>query len=276
MIVKSKDLFIDVLRQVELSDKDEAKAIVEYLFQSKFGLSRIGIMTNREIEVNKVDLTEIIARVNRHEPIQYITQTAWFAGRKFFVNSSVLIPRPETESIVDFINESSKPSGSVLDVGTGSGCIAISIKLKNPTFDVHALDISKEALDVARKNAALLGADVSFKRYDFLDDDIQSLGTFDFLVSNPPYVLENEKNAMEKTVLDYEPHLALFVPNDDPLLFYRALAEKGKNNHGQVVAEINPVQATATADLFSNAGFAVDTKKDLEGKNRTLIARLRN
>ena len=279
MIVKSKELFSLVLAQITLPDRGEAKAIVEHLFFSKFGLSHLDIMTNRGLIVNEAELHDIIMRINRHEPIQYITQTAWFANRKFFVNQSVLVPRPETEVIVNYVAEACGNNASVLDVGTGSGCIALSLKLANPHLQVSAIDISADALAVAKKNAALLDAKVTFFQHDFLNDEILSLGKFDFLVSNPPYVLMSEKSSMDETVLNYEPHLALFVPNDDPLLFYRALAQNGKkllNLNGQLVAEINPQQAASTADLFSRAGFSVEILKDMEGKDRTIAARLMN
>lgn len=279
MIVKSKELFSKVLEQISLPDKAEAKAIIEYLFQWKFGLSRADIMADRVFKMDETDFSEIIKRINRHEPIQYITQTAWFATRQFFVTPSVLIPRPETETIVNYVTTVCNSAASVLDVGTGSGCIAISLKLNNPDLRVSAIDISEDALDVAKKNAALLHADVTFRVHDFLQDDTQPIGNFDFLVSNPPYVLDQEKSTMDETVLAYEPHLALFVPNDDPLAFYKALAQKGKkwlNPNGMVVAEINPKQAEPTVNLFSKAGFLVEIIQDLDGKNRTIVARLMN
>jgi release factor glutamine methyltransferase len=279
MIVKSKELFTKVLEQLSLADKAEARAIVEYLFQAKFGLTRTDIMSNRILNVVDIDFSKIINRINRHEPIQYITETAWFASRQFFVTPSVLIPRPETEIIVNYVATVCNSAASVLDVGTGSGCIAISLKLNNPNLRVSAIDISADALAIARKNATLLNADVTFLAHDFLQSDTQSMGNFDFLVSNPPYVLDQEKSTMDETVLAFEPHLALFVPNHDPLLFYKALAEKGKkllNPNGMVVAEINPKYALPTANLFSRAGFSVETIKDMEGKNRTIAARLMN
>lgn len=279
MIVKSKELFTQVLRQILLPDKDEARAIAEHLFQYKFGLSRTDIMADRILNRVETDLSEIIKRINQHEPIQYITQTAWFADRQFFVTPSVLIPRPETEIIVNYVEKVSNGTASVLDVGTGSGCIAISLKLNNPGLRVSAIDISADAIEVAKKNAAVLGANVTFLVHDFLQHNMQAIGSFDFLVSNPPYVLELEKSTMDENVLAYEPHLALFVPNNDPLLFYKALAQKSKkllNPNGMVVAEINPKHAVPTADLFSNAGFLVEIIKDLEGKNRTIVARLMN
>lgn len=277
MIVKSKELFLEVLGQISAYDKGEARAIVEHLFFSKFGLSRVDIMANRLINLSGTDLTETINRINRHEPIQYITETAWFANRKFFVNASVLIPRPETEIIVNHVAAAHRVTASVLDVGTGSGCIAIAIKLNSPGFDVAAIDVSDVALAVAKRNAALLGAEVSFHRLDLLKGELHSLGTFDFLVSNPPYVPDSDRDSIEKPVLDYEPHLALFVPNEDPLLFYRALAYQGKfvlNPGGEVVAEMNPLHAEPTAAVFASLGYEIEIKKDLEERKRILVARL--
>jgi release factor glutamine methyltransferase len=236
-------------------------------------------MANREINIDYSEMRQIISRINRHEPIQYITEVAWFFDRQFFVNPSVLIPRPETEIIVDYIFKATKEHACVLDLGTGSGCIAISIKLTKPNYNVWAIDISEGALAVAKKNAALLGAAIFIQKHNFLDSEHPLLCTFDYIVSNPPYVLENEKSKMEETVLAYEPHLALFVPNNDPLLFYRALVEQSKkllNPCGEVVAEINPKYAAPTSKLFSDAGFVVEIRKDLEGKDRTIVARLMN
>jgi release factor glutamine methyltransferase len=214
-------------------------------------------------------------------PVQYVLGEAWFAGMPFFVDEQVLIPRPETEELVEWTVEVAKgsglPSPAILDMGTGSGCIAIALKRKQPAASVMAIDKSAGALSVATRNAQTNVVDVAFKQVDFLDpEQRRTLPHFDFVVSNPPYVPLRDKQQMARHVLDHEPHLALFVENEDPLLFYRALAEFGHthlNPGGRILCEIHENLGAETSELFRSMGYQnVNVKKDMQGKERMLNA----
>jgi release factor glutamine methyltransferase len=218
-----------------------------------------------------------------HEPVQYVLNEAWFYGLKFYVDQNVLIPRPETEELVDqLITDCKFPIDelNILDIGSGSGCIAISIKTKLRKAEVWSCDISKEALEAAKKNATALGADVNFVHLDFLDKTArENLPSFDIIISNPPYVPEKDKTTMQPNVLNYEPATALFVPDNDPLIFYRAIAEFGKthlNKNGKVYAEIHESLGNDTMELFRSKGYKAEVRKDMQGKERMIIATIGN
>lgn len=277
-MTKAKDVFNELLNQISLSDREEAIAILYFFFESKLSLTREAIMRNPEVEITKVDIADVIDRINRHEPIQYITSRAWFRNHFFEVNSSVLIPRPETEMIVDYIiQQKLNEDTRVLDVGTGSGCISISIKLEAPQATVFALDVSKGALELAIRNAKRLDASVKFIQDDFLNSEL-IIESLDYIVSNPPYIMEKEREAIDENVLGYEPAIALFVPDNDPLIFYSALAAQGKKwlkPFGKIVAEINPLLVKQTVELFELHGYdSVSYFPDLEGKPRMIVATL--
>lgn len=201
-----------------------------------------------------------------------------FCGREFCISPEVLIPRPETEELVELIIKGNNiPSPSVLDVGTGSGCIAISLKLDIPTSSVRAFDISASALRIAGSNAARLNAEVSFEEQDILAfDPADSRDSLDLLVSNPPYVTEREKRDMERNVLDWEPATALFVPDNDPLLFYRKIAQVGSvmlKHGGKLYLEINRAYGHEVAHLLSSMGYVnVEVRKDMSGNDRFVSA----
>ena len=199
----------------------------------------------------------------------------YFRDHLFEVNSETLIPRPETEELVELVLEKASENASVLDVGTGSGCIPISLKLERPTLQVEAWDISKGALEMARQNAETLQAAVSFQQRDIFAWP-SSNGIWDIIVSNPPYVTEEEKKEMANHVLDFEPHLALFVPNDDALRYYEALADFANerlSNGGYLCLEINQYFGTQTVDLLFSKGFQeVQLKKDFKGNDRMIVA----
>ncbi len=214
-------------------------------------------------------------------PMQYVLETAWFAGKAFKVNEHVLIPRPETEELVawavQFADQRSEIA--VLDIGTGSGCIGISLKLEMPTAMVTASDVSDGALQVAAENAAKLGAEITFKQLDFLDAAArQGLGNYDIIVSNPPYIPLDRKTDLDSNVREYEPAIALFVPDNDPLIFYRAIAEFGKGHlapGGAVFCELDAAYASVCRVLFERAGYKhVDLAKDAYGHWRMLKAQL--
>lgn len=226
-------------------------------------------------------LDEIQSRLLKHEPVQYILNEAWFYDIPFYVNKQVLIPRPETEELVDWIiKEHTGNTGiRILDIGTGSGCIPVILKRKLPAADVTSCDISPEALAVARKNAARHKTPIDFIETDFLDESIRGqLPKADIIVSNPPYVPESDQTAMHKNVLLYEPHTALFVKNEDPLIFYHAIASAGTEllkRGGSIYVEIYEHYGQQTFDLFQQQGYQTVLKKDAQGKDRMIKAGLK-
>jgi release factor glutamine methyltransferase len=285
----SKTLFEYLLRQITVYENQEAKEIVFWLMEFYLGLKKIDILSNKNTE-KEVNWENIIERINSHEPIQYILGETEFYGRKFLVNESVLIPRPETEELVKYIIDTRKnlishissqrrtvPISQVLDLGTGSGCIAISLAKELPDSQVFAYDISEKALEMAQKNAELNNAKVIFEKVDILDSPFSILHSpFSIIVSNPPYVTKQEIERMQKNVLDFEPHLALFVEDVDPLVFYEAIADiawNNLNNNGLVAVEINEALGKETAEIFIKKGFSeVRIIKDIHQKDRFVSA----
>ena len=264
-------------------DADEARSISQIVFKEVLGYDTIKLILN-ENELLPAPLFEqldqIAFLINQHKPVQYILGFEEFMGIKFYVNESVLIPRPETEELVQWIVDDHKKQKniSIADIGTGSGCIAISLKKLMPHANVHAFDVSKAALDIAVKNAIHTQFEIHPHQLNILNEELPS--RFDVLVSNPPYVLESEKLQMRKNVLDYEPSLALFVPNDDPLLFYKRIvkiAEQQLNAMGVLYFEINESYANETQKLFSeNTWHSPEIRNDIRGKARMLKAMKRN
>lgn len=253
----------------------EARAITDYVLDVCFGLSKADILCGavEEMTAEKTaELNKIFGRLTESEPVQYVLGRAEFCGRWFSVRPGVLIPRPETEELCAWITADSKASASpkVLDIGTGSGCIAITLQLDMPESKVTAWDISADALDVARENAQQLGANVNFVKLDALNAKPE--GEWDVIVSNPPYICEKEKKDMAVNVLEHEPHTALFVPDADPLLFYRAitrLAVQTLNKGGRLYFEINPIYADDTCRMMQAEGMtAVELRSDMYGKQR--------
>lgn len=261
----------------------EAAWIVRVIFEDVMGWSVTDLVTRGDYELNDYTADKILGmarRVNDGEPVQYVTGNAYFYGMTFKVTPSVLIPRPETAELVDIIIKQSggQPDLRVLDCGTGSGCIAVALARNLPFSRVEAIDIDGDALAVARDNAARLKARVDFREADMLtlpsDDDSQR---YDIIVSNPPYIADRERCDMEAHVLDYEPHKALFVPDDDPVKFYRAVA--GYANHalvsgGMLYFEINPLFVEQMRQILT--GFDdVDIIRDSQGALRFAVARKR-
>lgn len=253
----------------------EARAITDYVLDVCFGLSKADILCGavEEMTAEKTaELNKIFGHLTEGEPVQYVLGRAEFCGRWFSVRPGVLIPRPETEELCAWITADSKASASpkVLDIGTGSGCIAITLQLDMPESKVTAWDISADALDVARENAQRLGANVNFVKQDALNAKPE--GEWDVIVSNPPYICEKEKKDMAVNVLEHEPHKALFVPDADPLLFYRAitrLAVQTLNKGGRLYFEINPIYADDTCHMMRAEGMtAVELRSDMYGKQR--------
>lgn len=259
-------------------DDQEADKLLFLIFEAYLGISRAKILMDREQLVGPAELLKIRSAVNeliKEKPIQYILGNTEFLGLNFLVNSKVLIPRPETEELIELVLKSEKIGKKqiVLDVGTGSGCIAITLKHLRPELNLTAIDVSEFALEIARKNSLLNHVDVNFKQLDFLDENnFNKLGTFDLVVSNPPYIPNQEKIEMKNNVLNFEPSLALFVPNEDPLLFYKALAGFAKthlNRGGKLFCEINPNYAGDLEELLLSMKFkSVQLHKDLNDKLR--------
>jgi len=270
-----------------LYDTREAQAIVRTILEIRFEMSYTDIVCGKVNELSadkEKELEEIMRRLENGEPLQYILGEAEFAGRTFHVEPGVLIPRPETAElcrlIVDDIKAIHKDTESIVitDVGTGSGCIAITLSLELLNSKVRAYDISTKALEIAKKNAELLGADVDFEIQDALRLEPKSVDDkfMHIIVSNPPYIAEKEKEEMCKNVLDYEPSLALFVSDEDPLIFYRSIAEYGVKNlkdGDRIYYEINPIYAQEMVELMESLGYRdIKIANDLYGKQRMLRA----
>ena len=227
-----------------VADPQEVQAMIRVVCEDIFNYDQVDVALRQESELPEFapeKVADIIARLSRHEPLQYIVGSARFHGHKFKVNPAVLIPRPETEQLVDLIVDENPASDlRVLDMGTGSGCIAISLARALKFAQVEALDVSRDALNVARENAAALKAKVRFFESDMLSP--QPASRYDIIVSNPPYVCWSERDAMDRNVKDYEPAQALFVPDNDPLLFYKAIAPYAAQSlepGGKLYLEIN-------------------------------------
>jgi release factor glutamine methyltransferase len=283
-------------------DTREAAQICDWVLEHVSGKKRIDRLIEKEALLTadqELRLAQVLAELRSHRPIQYVLGEAWFAGMPFFVNEAVLIPRPETEELVEWIGEEvlnanqrilnrrTDEQGTdeqeyrtkhILEIGTGSGCIPISLAKKLPHCSVSAIDVSEAALAVARRNTANLEANVQFLQSDFLDElQWPHLPVVDIIVSNPPYIKVAEQGTMARHVLDFEPSLALFVPDDDALLFYRKIAAFGKTHlraEGAVFVEINEALGKETVNLFEQQGYTVTLRKDLQGKDRMIKATL--
>ena len=265
---------------------DEANALIMILLEHYFSIDRVKIAMDPELRLSESELLTLhfaIKELLKNKPVQYILGETEFCGMRFFVDENVLIPRPETEELVNqlvscSVNQLHSPSFRIIDIGTGSGCIAISIAklLKNSV--VTAIDISEKALEVAKKNAEPNGVNVNFIKDDILNPKNPELidNQFDIIVSNPPYVCESEKTEMRANVLDYEPSSALFVSDTDPLIFYRKIlefAQKTLKPDGEVWFEINEKLGTEMKNLCIEKGFEkVEIIKDFRERDRILRA----
>lgn len=267
-----------------ICEVDEAMNISSLVIENISGSSRQEQVTNYETKLTAdqmAKLVKIIDRLKLHEPIQYILGEAWFSGMKFKVNKSVLIPRPETEELVEWIVSEAGSQNpevrNILEVGTGSGCISVAIKKKLQQVTLSAIDVCSEAIFTATENALALVTDINFILLDFLDEEKwKGLGKFDVIVSNPPYVLQSEKQTMQQRVVDFEPSLALFVPDNDALLFYKKLADFSKwhlTEGGKLFVEINESLGKKVSALFQSNGFSsIEIRKDMQGKERMVKA----
>ncbi len=289
----------DIQSQLEtVYPKDEAGALAWWIMEEETGLSRSQILTGCKITKNFAHVQEVIARLLHFEPIQYIYGHTEWCGLDLRVTPATLIPRPETAELVERINRPTQtlPKGKalkVLDIGTGSGCIAIALKKAHPEWEVTGIDISEEAIEVARENAKRNKVDVDFRVADIFSDEngvIEPLGgeengknlRYDIVVSNPPYICEKEKAGMRRNVLDFEPSGALFVPDDDPLKFYRRIAElfslplQGKDRErGFLFFEINEAYGDEIVALLNDYGYRdIRLIKDMYGKARIVEGRM--
>ncbi len=264
-----------------LYDEGEASAIAHEVLHHITGLGRLERLQIQHQELSSAQEIEFLRIKNLlldTVPMQYALGAAHFMGRRFKVSSAVLIPRPETEELVQWILAETS-SRSILDIGTGSGCIAVSLALALPDCAVTALDISEEALSIAKENAEQLSATVHFQKCNFLEKKTRELlGRFDVIASNPPYIPEQERERLHPNVREHEPATALFVPSEDSLLFYRAIADFGKQHlsvEGSIYCELHRDFAEATATLFRQEGYRdVRLREDMQGNPRMLRARL--
>jgi release factor glutamine methyltransferase len=296
-------------------DNCEAANIADWVIENVTGKNKIDRIVDKNFYLNnelKNQLANITTQLLNHKPVQYVLNEAWFAGMKLYVDEAVLIPRPETEELVDWIisdvlgtkdkyrntnveeritkyeirnNKPGEDSDfgiktsylSILDVGTGSGCIALALKKKIDSAGVYAIDVSDKALYVAKTNAQIHNLNINFSQLNFLDkEQWKGLGKYNIIVSNPPYIKQSEEAAMQENVLAHEPHLALFVPDQDALIFYKALTEfvqKHLKAGGKLFVEINETLGQQVVELFQKDFFSnVELKKDLQGKDRMVRA----
>ena len=263
----------------DLYSPEEVSSIIDIIFKHLMKFKKFEVILHFDTLVPdaiKTQIYNIIQQLKRNKPIQYILGCTEFYGLSFFVDESVLIPRPETEELVYWIlNDYRGTKPRIIDIGTGSGCIAIALAKLLPDAVVHAADISEKALENAQRNASYNNVTVEFHQLDILSEHLPGFDPFDIIVSNPPYVTMSQKEQIEANVLDYEPHLALFVPENDPLIFYTAIgkfARERLKNSGNLYFEINEDLPDETAACMKQLKFNVELKKDMHNKNRLLKA----
>ncbi len=269
-------------RLARVYEEGEAKAMARMVYEVRYGLSMGDLLMGRDAEVPADEIEQIVQRLEHHEPVQYVLGLTDFCGRSFLVNSHVLIPRPETAELCRWITASiqDRPC-TLLDVGTGSGCIAVTLAAELPQVAVTAWDISADALHTAQENATRNSVSITFQQVDMLSSPQNRPdlchGPWTCIVSNPPYIAQQERTDMEANVLDYEPHTALFVPDNDPLVFYRAIAHYGQSTleaGGWLFFEINPRYASDLQELLTAQGYHdITCRCDDYGKQRMIKAR---
>ena len=270
-----KQLINDITAQLlPCYPEDEARSLAWWIVEEETGLSRSQILSGCKSTTNFSNLQAIIERLLHFEPIQYIFGHTEWCGLDLKLTPATLIPRPETAELVEKItNHKSQITNApikVLDIGTGSGCIALALKKAHPNWQITGIDISPEAIEVARENAKRNGVDVNFIQKDIFSDGI---GDFDIIVSNPPYIRESEKTSMRPNVLNFEPETALFVPDNDPLKFYRRIAELKLGTY--LFFEINEAFGEAMRDLLADLGYTdIQITKDIYGKARIIEGRM--
>lgn len=269
-----RELYQSLFTAITLPVSDgERQAMIRWLLEDRLGATTNDLLTRKEVPVTAQHFAKDIKRLNDGEPLQYILGHADFLGRRFKVNTSVLIPRPETELLVNYVMDTigSATKATVLDIGTGTGCIAVTLALEMRNAHLLATDIDPQALAVAKENARALNARVNFRLHDILQEELP-FESLDAMVSNPPYIRASEKKDLSRNVIGFEPHQALFVPDDDPLVFHRTIAQKAALTlkPGALLAiEINEELGKETVEAVRRAGFGNATiHKDLDGKDR--------
>lgn len=276
--MRANEIFDHLMNALTLSaDEGEKRSMILWLLEERLGLSSADVQAGKPTEHDPSECADAIKRLNTNEPLQYVLGYSWFYGRRVEVTPDVLIPRPETEllvqSVIDHLGKAFK--GSLLDIGTGSGCIAVTLALELPKATIFATDVSTKALTVAQRNADLLNASVTFLDHNIMVDPITD--QLDAMVSNPPYIREREKATMGINVTDFEPHGALFVPDTDPLIFHRTIAQKAMTAlkpGGLLAMEINEALGEETVKAINEAGFvAIELHSDLDKKDRFVTAR---
>lgn len=275
-----ESLFVFIRRQLESNyPMAEIKSIAAMISNDLLGISTVDLHAGKytDLSADKAQkLKDIISRLLKHEPIQYIIGSTNFCGLRLNTSPGVLIPRPETEELVQLIVEETVAKPAILDIGTGSGCIAIALNKMIPNSDVTAWDISEEALSIARSNNEVQKTNVQFEQRDILQVDDTISNRFDIIVSNPPYVTESDKCEMQREVLDYEPSMALFVSDNDPLLYYRHIAEfsiHALKERGRLYFEINQRFGKEMKGLLSDLQFHhIRLFQDQFGKDRIITA----
>ncbi len=292
-------------------DERESANIADWVFESITNSKRLDRILDKQKQLSNSKIKELntaLQKLLAHKPVQYVLGEAWFYKMKLFVNEHVLIPRPETEELVEWVVEDVRGTGydirsvedvrgtgydvrskksiniqhrtsnivHILDIGTGSGCIAIALKKELPDAEIFAIDVSEEALHVAKKNAENKNAPINFLQIDFLNEgSCTSLPLFNIIISNPPYIPENEKSKLAKNVVDHEPHIALFVKNDYPFIFYKEIvffAERHLIQTGKIFVEVHENYAKEVQQIFADKNFTTEIRKDIYGRERMVCA----
>lgn len=277
-IESAKDQLIQQLSL--LYEAREAASITHLVLEHLTGMNKTDRMMHKHQNLSATQedqLIDIIAALMNHRPIQYVLGEAWFSGMKFLVNEHTLIPRPETEELIEWIKATANPEPQkILDIGTGSGCIPIALKKEFPLWQLSALDVSDDTLQVAQQNAASNNVWVDFICMDFLNETLWSgLPDYNIIVSNPPYIKKSEKESMSAHVVDHEPHIALFVPDEDALIFYKKIATFGLSHlkkQGKLFLEINQLLGKEVCELLEKQGYHTILRKDLHGNDRMIMA----
>ena len=279
-------------------DKRESENITDWVFESIGGIKRLHRISDKQKQLNNTLVEQLNAALQQllaHKPVQYVLGEVWFYKMKLLVNEHVLIPRPETEELVEWVVEDvqrtmyevrSKKNLNIqhrtsnivhlLDIGTGSGCIAIALKKELPDAEIFAIDVSEDALKVAKQNAQDQNTTINFLQLDFLnEDDWSSLQSFDIIISNPPYIPENEKSKLAKNVINHEPHMALFVKDNGPFIFYKKIAvfaDKHLKEMGKIFVEVHEDYAKEVQQIFAEKNFTTEIKKDIYKRERMICA----
>jgi len=277
-IESAKDQLIRQLSS--LYEPREAAGITNMVLEHLTGMNKTDRMIHKHQEFlaeQEEQFVQMTAALLNNRPIQYVLGEAWFGGMKFLVNEHTLIPRPETEELIEWIKATANPEPqNILDIGTGSGCIPITIKKEFPLWQISAIDVSNNTLQVAKQNARLNAVEIDFTCMDFLNEERWSdMSEYHIIISNPPYIKKSEKGSMSAHVVDHEPHIALFVPDDDTLIFYKKIAAFGLSHlkkHGKLFFEINQMLGQEVCELLKQMGYATILRKDLHGNDRMIMA----